>query len=116
LKRGVVRLVTGVAILLLGGVIARAFWSWEIYNVHGTITQSAIGNEFVDQATLQRIHDENKVCDDKSSGKFSDHRLHFDSEAFPEGTQRLAKNLRTCVKRHHFADKGVWNGFLTLQT
>jgi hypothetical protein len=24
--------------------------------------------------------------------------------------------LRTCVKRHHFADKGVWNGFLTLQT
>jgi hypothetical protein len=82
---------------LLGGTLTYGFWSWFVYDVHNEITEAAISSEFLDKGTLKRIHAENQKCDDKDTGKYDDHALHFDSEEFEAGCSKLALNLNAAI-------------------
>jgi hypothetical protein len=65
------------------------------FYVHAWITNAAVRSEFVDEGSLLRLYEANNSTD--SGPKYSNHALHFDSDAFQEGTQKLADNLNEAV-------------------
>lgn len=97
MKKDRVHYVVIIALLIMGGTVVSAFWSWRIYNVHKDITETAIGFEFVDKGTLKQIDKENQGVDSTDTGKYFDHALHFDSEEFEVGCWKLANNLNTAM-------------------
>ena len=69
-----------------------AFRSVAPYEIHRQITVAGIFEDFADPKTLKRILRANDNTD-WDEAKLNDHALHFDSEAFTQSTERLAKNL-----------------------
>lgn len=84
------------------GSIVFSFWSYNAwytpdYDYHTAMTTEAIRAEFSDLGTLKKINQEHWNCDDPKGPRYLIHAVHFDSEAFQDGTARLKNNLNDAL-------------------